>query len=165
MSSIQWIVLILCIVGVVYVVWPVREGFAIQPIQGEFPEALQASYIPRDSAGATTANPDVAKPDYRDWWDARDSFLYFLEIYSPASAAASGADVGPMLREAPQSIRTIDAYIQDPEAIPSRALLDRGKEARALADRMRRVGPADPWSVGWERPGCISHRNDDLMAI
>jgi hypothetical protein len=128
----------------------------------QLPTVSQASYIPRDSASATTTNPQLAKPDYRDWIDARDSFLYFLEIYSPATA---NEDANAMLRDVPALVKQIDAYILDPEAIPSRELLGRAAEARAVADSMRRVGPADAWSVGWERPGCISYRNDDLMAI
>ncbi len=139
-----------------------QEGYLsygpVQPVQGELPEVVQASYIPRDVAAATTANPDLAKPEYRDWVDARDSFTYFLEIYSPAAAAESGADpaaLQEMLLTAPLYIQQIHEYILKPEAVPSRDLLDRGFEAKQLADAVRRVGPADPYSVGWERPGCI----------
>ena len=133
------------------------EGFVapVSPVQGELPAATQVSYIPRDSASATTANPQLAKPDYRDWADARESFQYFLEVYRPGEEA--------MFLEAPVHLRAIEDYILNPESVPSRAILERAKEARRLADSMRRVGAADPWN-GWEQPSCISYGNDDLMA-
>ena len=146
------------------------EGFMVvrqpvQPVQGVLPEALQASMIPRDSASATTSNPQLAKPDYRDWVAAHDSFEYFLDIYTPTTALISGKqhEVTEMLLEAPRYLSLIKGYIRNPEAVPSRDILDRGHEAQALANAMRRVGAADPYLFG-ERPGCISHRDDDLMA-
>ncbi len=176
MSSIQSILLILCIVAIVaYIVglldggrYGRPEGFAapVSPVQGRLPEALQSSMIPRDSASATTANPQLAKPDYRDWTDARDSFGYFLEIYTPSAAEQSGKsnDIAAMLLEVPKYIAQIEQFILKPEAVPSRDLLERGVEARELADSMRRVGPAEPYGVGWERPGPVSCNDDNLMA-
>ena len=166
--------LILCIAAIMlyFRAIQVSEGYQtqgpVQPVMGNLPKILQASYIPKDVASATTSNPDLAKPDYRDWVDARDSFTYFLEIYTPEAAADSSADplaLKSMLMNAPLYIRRIHEYILKPESIPSRDILEEAKEARQLADAVRRVGPADPYSVGWERPGCISHRNDDLMAV
>jgi hypothetical protein len=174
MTSIQWMFLILCIAAIMlyFRALQVTEGYQtqgpVQPVMGNLPKILQASYIPKDVASASTSNPDLAKPDYRDWVDARDSFTYFLEIYTPEAAATSGADplaLKSMLMNAPLYIRRIHEYILKPESIPSRDILEEAKEARQLADAVRRVGPADPYSVGWERPGCISHRNDDLMAV
>lgn len=146
------------------------EGYVgpVAPLQAAFPVAVQASFIPRDSAAATTANPQLAKPDYRDWTDARDSFNYFLEIYSPATVRqvtdVPRADIDAMFLEAPKYVRQIEDFILNPETTPSRDLLERGFEAQRLANAIRQVGPADPLSVGWERPGCISHVNDNLMA-
>jgi hypothetical protein len=172
----QWILCILCIAAIMLYVRGLEsdhEGFLIapvQPVMGTLPEAIQASYIPRDSASATTANPDLAKPDYRDWVDARDSFTYFLEIYTPETAADSGADpaaLRAMFLNAPLYIRRIHEYILNPEAIPSRDILEEAKEARQLADAIRRVGPADPNPLLGAPlyKGCLSLRNDDLMAI
>lgn len=169
MKPIQWILLILCIVAIYKGLK--TEGFLVapvQPVMGELPEAVQASYIPRDSASATTANPELAKPDYRDWVDARDSFTYFLEIYTPTTAAESGADpaaIQSMFLNAPLYIRRIHEYILKPEAIPSRDILTEAKTARRLADAIRRVGPADPNPMGAPYKGCLSYRNDDLMAF
>lgn len=176
MTSIQWILLILCIAGLlVYLAGRCSidkgaegEGYVgpIEPIQGMLPVAKQASMIPKDSASASTSNPQLAKPDYRDWSDARDSFNYFLEIYKPDTAIISGkqGDVTAMLLEAPRYIAAIEKYILNPEAIPSRDLLDRATEAKELANAMRVVGPADPWGIGWEWPGGVLQCNDDLMA-
>ncbi len=172
MSSIQWIFLILCIaVGLLYLMG-VRarrdeEGYVgpVEPVQGVLPKAKQGSMIPRDSASATTSNPQLAKPDYRDWATARDSLLYFLEVYKPDTAIVSGkqADITAMLMDAPKFVADIEKFILNPEAVPSRDILDRGAEAQELANAMRRVGPADPWSVGWERPGNVSGCDDNLM--
>ncbi len=172
--STQWMLFILCIAAILlYGMAMNTEGFLIAPIQpkrGELPEATQSSYIPRDSASATTANPELAKPDYRDWVDARDSFTYFLEIYQPATAAESGADLSAlqaMFLNAPLYIRRIHEYILNPEAIPSRDILEEGKIARQLADAIRRVGPADPNPLMGAPlyKGCLTYRNDDLMAF
>jgi hypothetical protein len=122
-----------------------QEGFAI--LSGTVPVAKQASFIPGDVAGATTSRPDLAKPEIRDWIDARDSLLYFLEAYDPAVVADSGADpvaVKKMVMEAPVALAKIEAYILDPESVPSRDILETAVEARALADLLRRVGPMDP---------------------
>lgn len=142
------------------------EGFLVQPVQGELPEATQASMIPHASAGASTTNPQLAKPDYRDWVAARDSFQYFLDIYTPDTALISGQqhEVAEMLLEAPRYLSLIKAYIRNPEAIPSRDLLDRGAEAQELADAMRRVGPAEPVGVCLDTPAIVSYRDDNLMA-
>jgi hypothetical protein len=170
MKRIIIIAAVLVIAGVLYYTSRQTEGFkaAIAPIQGQFPAAKQSSFIPSDSATATTANPQLAKPDIRDFVDARDTFQYFLDIYSPASARASGASlsaIDAMLRIAPAAQQAIQRYIEKPELIPSREVLHQAVEARSLADAMRRVGPADAFGVGWPRPGCISYRNDDLMAV
>lgn len=140
MTPIQWILVILCIVGVLAYLWGLRtlEGFIapVQPIMGVLPVAKQASMIPRDSASATTGDPQLAKPDYRDWANARENLLYFLEAYRPSLADAEAQE---MVLNAPRYIQQIEAYIRNPEAVPSRDLLDRGFEAQVLADRMRRV--------------------------
>lgn len=140
---------------------PVCEGYAgpIQPIYGRLPMAAQTSFIPRDTAAATTVNPQLAKPDYRDFANARQSFRFFLEAYSPEAALGTGkqgtqGEIAAMLLDAPRFLQKIETYILKPEEVPSRDILERAIEAEALANAMRRVGPADPWSVGWERPGC-----------
>ncbi len=173
MSSIQCILLILCIaVGLLYLMGGQKgeEGYVgyvgpVEPVQGMLPRAKQVSMIPRDSASATTSNPQLAKPDYRDWATARDSFMYFLEVYKPDTAIVSGkqADITAMLMDAPRFIADIEKFILNPEAVPSRDILERGAEAQELANAMRRVGPADPWSLGWERPGNVSACDDNLM--
>jgi hypothetical protein len=172
MTSIQWILLILCIAAIMLYFRALNspvEGYRgpVQPVEGELPMAVQASFIPRDSASATTANPELAKPDYREWANARQSFQFFLEAYSPEAAFGSGkgGEVAAMLLDAPRFLQKIETYILKPEEVPSRDILERAVEAEVLANAMRRVGAADPWSVGWERPGCISYRNDDLMAM
>ena len=122
-----------------------QEGFAI--LSGTVPVAKQASFIPGDVAGATTSRPGLAKPEIRDWVDARDSFLYFLEAYDPTVVADSGADpvaVKKMVMEAPVALAKIETYILDPESVPSRDILETSEEARGLADLLRRVGPMDP---------------------
>jgi hypothetical protein len=140
MNSIQTILIILCIAAVLFYVLGLRtlEGFIgpVQPVQGVLPLAKQTSMIPRDSASATTGNPQLAKPDYRDWANARENLLYFLEAYRPSVA---DPDAQEIVLNAPRYLQQIDAYIRNPEALPSRDLLDRGAEAQVLADRMRRV--------------------------
>jgi hypothetical protein len=140
LTSIQRILLLLCIAAVMFYVLGVRtlEGFIapVQPVQGMLPVAKQSSMIPRDSASATTGDPQLAKPDYRDWANARENLLYFLEAYRPAIADAESQE---MVLNAPRYLQQIEAYIRNPEAVPSRDLLDRGFEAQVLADRMRLV--------------------------
>lgn len=168
MTSIQWILLILCIAAVMLYVRGLEtlEGFLVQPVQGELPEVQQASMIPRDSAGASTTNPQLAKPDYRDWVAARESFQYFLDIYTPDAALISGRqhEVTEMLLEAPRYLSLIKGYIRNPEAVPSRDLLDRGAEAQELANAMRRVGPAEPTGVCLDTPALVLYSNDNLMS-
>jgi hypothetical protein len=43
--------------------------------------------------------------------------------------------------------------------------LAEAKEARQLANSIRRIGPADPNPLVAPYKGCLSLRNDDLMAI
>jgi hypothetical protein len=94
-----------------------------------------------------------------------------LDIYSPEAAA--GANLGStkksaiadMLLTAPRALQNIEDFILRPETIPSAEVIEQAAEARRLADAMRRVGPMDPVDVGWERPGCISYRNDNLLSM
>ncbi len=141
----------------------------MEPVQAQFPQAAQISMIPRDSASATTANPQLAKPDYRDWIDAREAFTYFLEIYRPATLPPVGDPdreaITAMFLAAPLYLKQIETYILKPEAVPSRDLLERAAEARRYANRIRQVVPAEPNTGDWERPGCISHIGDNLMAM
>jgi hypothetical protein len=145
------------------------EGFrASGPIQAELPAATQSSFIPQDSAAATTANPELAKPTITDFVDSRDSFKYFLDIYSPEAAAGAGVGskaISEMLMKAPRALQKIEEFILRPETIPSAEVIEEAAEARRLADKIRRVGPMDPVDVGWERPGCISYRNDNLLSM
>jgi hypothetical protein len=174
MKPIHKTLCVICIVAIITLYYIItrahsfREGYqgARTTVQGQVPQPTQASYIPRDSASATTANPLLAKPDYRDWGQARDSFNYFLEIYSPQSADASfnRDDIKSMFLNVPYYLQQIEAYIQNPEATPSRDILERGAEAQELANSMRRVGNAGAWLSSYERPGCISYINDNLMA-
>jgi hypothetical protein len=151
MTSIQWILLILCIAAVL-LYWKAlessTEGYIgpVQPVQGQLPKATQISYIPRDSASATTVNPTLAKPDYREWANARQGFQFFLEAYTPEGALGSGkqGEIAAMLLDAPRFLQKIEQFILNPEAIPSRDILERAIEAEALANAMRYVGPADP---------------------
>lgn len=164
---------VICIVISIIIVYSLTraptEGYQgpRTTVQGQLPQPAQASYIPRDSASATTANPLLAKPDYRDWGQALDSFNYFLEIYSPQTAAASfnSENIQSMFINAPYYIQQINAYIQNPEAVPTRDILARGSEAQELANSMRRVGIAGAFMPGWQGPGCVSNANDNLMAI
>jgi hypothetical protein len=145
-----------------------EEGFAAS--MGTVPAAKQASMIPADVAGATTVNPDVAKPEFRDWVSAKDSFQYFLDVYSAAAARSTGAsqaEIQATLRTAPVDLAAIETYILEPESVPSRDVLARGQVARRLADAMRRVGPMDPHMLGpQETPSTVVKglANDDLMA-
>ena len=146
-----------------------EEGFRAEgPIQGELPMAAQSSFISTDSAAATTANPELAKPSMSDFIDSRHSFYYFLDIYTPESAESSGiksSTISDMLLKAPRALQKIEDYILSPETIPSAEVIEDAKEARLLADAMRRVGPASAMGVGWERPGCISYRDDNLLSM
>jgi hypothetical protein len=69
--------------------------------------------IPRDSASATTGNPQLAKPDYREWANARENLLYFLATYTPAIADAESQE---MMLNAPRYLQQIEAYIRNPES-------------------------------------------------
>jgi hypothetical protein len=70
-----------------------------------------------------------------------------------------------MLLKAPRALQKIEDFILRPETIPSAEVIEDAKEARRLADAMRRVGPAAAVDVGWERPGCISYRDDNLLSM
>lgn len=117
-----------------------REGFAAS--FGRVPFADQTSYIPTDVAGATTVDPTLAAPAMRDYVDALDSLRYFLKVYLPETAAAAGVppDMGErMLLKSAAALATIKTYIDDPNLVRNRDVLETAAEARRLADRIRRV--------------------------
>ncbi len=160
--TILWI----CVGILVFLFWRGRmEGFLSEPPQAPVPQPKQVSFISADASSSTTANPFLAQPDYRDWWNARDSFRYFLDIYSASKAKEAGIveEANRMLLQAPQALALIQKYIRNPEEVPTRTVLRDGRIARKLADQMRRIGPMNPQYYG-EQSANISNRNDDLLA-
>lgn len=144
----QWIfylvgilpIVILLLLGVTHWYRQQQEGFAAS--LGQVPFADQASYIPTDVAGATTVDPTLAAPEMRDYVDALDSLRYFLKVYLPETAAAAGVspDEGErMLVESAAALATIKTYIEDPDLVRSRDVLETAAAARRMADRVRRV--------------------------
>ncbi len=140
------------------------EGFLAEPPQAPLAQPKQISFISSDASTSTTANPFLAQPDYRDWWDARDSFRYFLDIYTPQKAELAGVSekANRMLLQAPQALSLIQTYIRNPEAIPSRTILREGRQARSLANEIRRIGPMEPRDFNALAP--IQNRKDNLLA-
>ncbi len=159
-------VLWICAVILIYLYWKgVKEGFLSEPPQAPVAQPKQVSFISSDASSSTTANPYLAQPDYRDWWNARDSFRYFLDVYSSDKAKKAGSvqEANRMLLQAPQSLAQIQKYIRNPEEVPTRSILREGRTARKLADQMRRIGPMDPQQY-FDRHSTITNRNDDLLA-
>ena len=142
----------------------VKEGFLSEPPQGRVPQPKQISFISADASSATTANPFLAQPDYRDWWMARDSFRYFLDIYSAEKAQKAGITekANQMLLQAPQALSLIQAYIRNPEAVPTRTILRDARTARTLANEMRRIGPMDASNPN--TPYAEIKKSDNLLA-
>lgn len=146
-ASLKWSVFFLLVIliilqGIVYVYQNqfLHEEFAAS--RGTVPTANQASYIPTDVAGATTIDPTLAAPAMRDYVDAMDSLRYFLKVYLPETGAAAG--VSPeegeaMLMKSMAALVTIKTYIDDPNLVRSRDVLETAAVARRLADRIRRV--------------------------
>lgn len=115
------------------------------------PEPTQVSSISRDVAKATTANPDLAKPDMRDWADARDSLQLFLDAYGMAASQgrlhesdANPKAVAQMLRIAPLALQDVEYFIAKPESLPDRGILDVAERAKLLANMLRRPGDMKP---------------------
>ncbi len=142
-----------------------KEGFLATPPQAPLPQPKQLSFISSDASSSTTSNPFLAQPDYRDWWNARDSFQYFLDIYTPETAKQAGITekANAMLLQAPQSLALIRAYIRNPESVPSRTILRDARTARALANAMRRIGPMNSSDPSLSYAG-IKFKNDNLLA-
>ena len=118
-----------------------KEGYI--DIQAPFPRIKQASFIPSDSATATTARPELAKPEMRDYVDAHDSFQYLLDAYSPQAVQSAGVksrDVAEMIKQAILGIDKIKQYVIRPESVPSRDILKQAADSRQLADKLRRAG-------------------------
>jgi ABC-type Zn uptake system ZnuABC Zn-binding protein ZnuA len=125
-------------------------------LQAPFPRIKQASFIPTGASTATTARPELAKPDIREYVEAHDSFEYLLAAYNPAAVERAGVStslVATTVQQAVAGIEKIRQYIRKPESVPSREILTQAATARAIADRIRRVGPADPWVMMNEEPG------------
>ncbi len=139
------------------------EGLT-EPPQAPLAQPKQVSFISGDASTSTTANPFLAQPDYRDWWEARDSFRYFLDIYTPQKAKLAGVSdkANRMLLQAPQALSLIQAYIRNPDAIPSRTILREGRQARQIANEIRRIGPMQPNDFSAFAP--LRNRNDNLLA-
>lgn len=145
---------LLALFVMMFILWQVTrqqslDGFI--DIQAPFPQIKQASFIPSDSATATTARPGLAKPEMRDYVEAHDSFEYLLAAYNPQAVAAGAAGVSmsqlaPVLKQAIAGIPAIRAYIANPESVPSRDILDQAQAARRIADKLRRTGVMAPWN-------------------
>jgi hypothetical protein len=161
--TILWSIAILLLV--LFWVGRVKEGFLAEPPQAPLPQPKQVSFISADASSSTTANPFLAQPDYRDWWNARDSFRYFLDIYTAEKAkkAQITEKANAMLLQAPQALSLIQAYIRNPESVPSRTILRDARTARILADQMRRIGSMNSSDVN-PLYAKIQFKNDNLLA-
>ncbi len=144
------IILIMILVILTGFAWyqsaPTEEPFFARSL-GTVPEPTQLSSISHDAPKATTANPDLAKPDMRDWADARDSLQLFLDAYGMAAhegriheSDANPKAVAQMLRIAPLALQDVERFIEKPETLPDRGILDVATRARLLANMLRRPG-------------------------
>ena len=149
-----WTIYILVVSSVILLafLWNSRKAEHFAASAGTIPTPTQLSTISRDVAKSTTANPDLAKPDMRDWAEARDAFRLFLDAYGMAAqegrihdSDANPKAISQMLRIAPLALEDIEKFIAKPETLPSRDILTVAERAKLLANLLRRPGSSKPF--------------------
>jgi hypothetical protein len=85
----------------------------------------------------------------RDWAEARDSLQLFLDAYGMAAkegrlheSEANPKAVAQMLRLAPLALQDVQAFIEKPESLPDRNILDVAERAKLLGNLLRKPGPS-----------------------
>jgi hypothetical protein len=126
----------------------VYEGFS------NIPTASQTSSIPRDTPGATTADPTIAKPDAREVIDAQEAVNTFRDIYQPDKTGVridSSVDVSELMNKAPAFMKVLESFLEDPDnTATSDDILRMANKFRKANEQFRDSSDAEPFSGNFD---------------